>query len=75
MLSKRLGQIADGQNAWLKLVKDDDKIHGKVNPNGAVSGRATHSRPNVSQVPSIDSLMDTNAGNSFTFLRDGIKQV
>lgn len=55
MLSKRLGQIADGQNAWLKLVGDDDKIHGKVNPNGAVSGRATHSRPNVSQVPSIDS--------------------
>ena len=55
MLSKRLGQIADGQNAWLKLVGDDDKIHGKVNPNGAVSGRATHSKPNVSQVPSIDS--------------------
>lgn len=54
MLSKRLGQLADGQQAWLKLLGDDNRIHGKVNPNGAVSGRATHSNPNVTQVPAID---------------------
>nr|DAW26013.1 MAG TPA: DNA POLYMERASE [Caudoviricetes sp.] len=54
MLSKRLGQLADGKQAWLKLLGDDNKIHGKVNPNGAVSGRATHSNPNVAQVPAID---------------------
>lgn len=53
MLSKRLGQLADGQNAWLKLVGTDGKIHGRINPNGAVSGRATHNRPNVAQVPAI----------------------
>lgn len=54
MLSKRLGQLADGQQAWLKLLGNDNKIHGKVNPNGAVSGRATHSNPNVAQVPAVD---------------------
>lgn len=51
MVSKRLGQLADGKQAWLKHVKDDGKIHGSVNPCGAVTGRATHSSPNVAQVP------------------------
>lgn len=51
MLTKRLGQLADGVQAWLKCVKSDGRIHGHVNPNGAVTGRATHSRPNVTQVP------------------------
>lgn len=51
MVNKRLGQLADGQQAWLKCVRADGKIHGKVNPNGAVTGRATHSSPNVTQVP------------------------
>lgn len=51
MVQKRLGQLADGQQAWLKCVKADGRIHGHVNPNGAVTGRATHSQPNVTQVP------------------------
>ncbi|WP_295789417.1 DNA polymerase [uncultured Veillonella sp.] len=55
MLSKRLGQLSEGQNAWLKLVDTDGKIHGRINPNGAVSGRATHSSPNVAQVPAVDA--------------------
>ena len=50
VLQKRLGQIAEGDNAWLKLSKDGF-IHGSVNTNGAVTGRATHSYPNVAQVP------------------------
>ena len=55
MLSKRLGQLIDGTNGWLKMVHKDGKIHGSVNPCGAVTGRATHSYPNVAQVPSVDS--------------------
>lgn len=56
MLNKRIGQLAEGSNAWLKLMKEDPndhlwRIHGSVNPNGAVTGRATHSYPNVTQVP------------------------
>lgn len=53
MLCKRLGQLADGKQAWLKHVKSDGKIHGRVNPNGTVTGRATHSNPNVAQVPHV----------------------
>lgn len=56
MLKKRLGQIADGSNAWLSVYDPDDGcIHGRVIPNGAVSGRATHSNPNVAQVPHVGS--------------------
>lgn len=51
LLEKRIGQIAEGANGWLRLVKHG-YIHGRVNPNGAVTGRATHSYPNVAQVPS-----------------------
>jgi|TARA_B110000459_G_scaffold46278_1_gene51413 DNA polymerase-1 len=50
LISKRLGQVAEGRQAWLKLVRDG-RIHGEVNTNGAISGRCTHSKPNVSQVP------------------------
>lgn len=52
MVNKRLGQLIDGTNGWLKMVKEDGRIHGTVNPCGAVTGRATHAYPNVAQVPS-----------------------
>jgi DNA polymerase-1 len=48
--TKRLGQLADGDNAWLKLHKNG-RLHGRVNTNGAVTGRCTHSAPNMAQVP------------------------
>jgi DNA polymerase-1 len=51
MVSKRLGQLSEGDNAWLKLVNSEGRIHGSINPNGAVTGRATHMRPNISQTP------------------------
>lgn len=51
MVAKRISQLAEGDQAWLKVVKKDGRIHGSVNPNGAVTGRATHSYPNISQVP------------------------
>lgn len=52
LLQKCIGQLAEGDNAWLRLVKEDGMMHGSVNPNGAVTGRATHSYPNIAQVPS-----------------------
>ena len=56
LIGKRLGQLADGKQAWLTAYdKDTGCIHGRVIPNGAVSGRATHSNPNVAQVPSVSS--------------------
>ena len=51
MLNKRLGQLGNGKQAWLKLEKQG-RIHGRVNHMGAVTSRCTHSDPNVAQVPS-----------------------
>ena len=50
LVTKRLGQLAEGNQAWLKLEKNG-RIHGRVNTNGAVTGRCTHQNPNVAQVP------------------------
>lgn len=52
LVQKRLGQVSEGANGWLKKVKDD-RIHGRVITNGAVTGRATHSSPNVAQTPAV----------------------
>jgi DNA polymerase I-like protein with 3'-5' exonuclease and polymerase domains len=55
LISKRIAQLAEGDQAWLKQVKNDGRIHGSVITNGAVTGRATHNNPNVAQVPSCGS--------------------
>jgi len=54
-VEKRLGQLAEGKQAWLRKVRDDGRIHGRVNTNGAVTGRMTHSDPNMAQVPASRS--------------------
>lgn len=52
LVQKRIGQIGEGDNAWLRKVNSKTgRIHGGVNTNGAVTGRATHSSPNLAQVP------------------------
>ena len=51
LIKKRLVQIADGNNAWLKLVTDDLYIHGDVVTNGCITGRCSHRYPNMGQVP------------------------
>lgn len=51
-VTKLIGQLAEGKNAWLKMVDDNGRIHGRVNTLGAVSRRCTHSNPNMAQVPS-----------------------
>ena len=55
MLQKRIGQIAEGKEAWLKLVKEDGRIYGRIKPNAAITGRATHHKPNLAQVPAVRS--------------------
>lgn len=53
-VTKRLGQLAEGKEAWLRAVKDG-VIYGRVITNGAVTGRMTHMHPNVAQVPKVGS--------------------
>nr|WP_294850065.1 DNA polymerase [uncultured Sphingomonas sp.] len=52
-VDKRLGQLAEGKNAWLKKVKPNGRIHGSVSCLGAITRRMTHWDPNMAQVPSI----------------------
>lgn len=55
-LGKKLGQIADGDNAWLKLVEQKPDgtayVHGQVNTLGARTHRMSHFKPNMAQVDS-----------------------
>lgn len=50
-VTKRLSQLYDGRAGWLKHVGEDGRIHGRVNPLGAVTGRMTHNKPNLAQIP------------------------
>ena len=65
LVTKRLGQVAEGKQAWLKLERGG-KIHGSVNTNGAVSGRCTHRNPNVAQVPSTRAPYGAECRSCFT---------
>jgi hypothetical protein len=51
MIQKRVAQV----QSWLEAVEDDGRVHGYVNTNGAVTGRMTHSSPNMGQVPAVYS--------------------
>lgn len=51
MLQKRVAQIG----SWLEVVDDNGRVHGSVITNGAVTGRMTHSSPNMAQVPNSGS--------------------
>lgn len=53
---KLLGMLSDGDKSWLKFVKNG-KLHGRVITIGAVTGRCTHSSPNLAQIPSARSFM------------------
>lgn len=65
LIQKRAGQLSEGQQAWMKSEKKG-KIHGSVNPNGAVTGRATHAYPNIAQVPSGTAAYGPECRELFT---------
>lgn len=65
MVQKRLGMLAEGKNAWLKLARNG-RIHGEVITNGAVTGRATHRNPNLAQVPAVGAPYGTECRSLFT---------
>jgi len=65
MIQKRLGMLAEGKNAWLKLEKQN-RIYAGINSNGAVTGRCTHSNPNLGQVPSVRAKYGSECRELFT---------
>lgn len=71
LVDKRLGQLAEGKEAWLKKTKQHpllkmQAIHGSINQSGAVTHRASHSYPNISAVPKVGSPYGTECRSLFT---------
>ena len=56
-IAKMLGQLADGANAWLKLVTPQGRVHGRVKSIGCRTHRSSHFAPNMSQVSKRDLRM------------------
>lgn len=73
MIEKRIGQLAEGRQAWLKLEKNG-RIHGQLVTNGAVTGRCTHKFPNIAQVPAVGVPYGKECRNLFT-VPDGYRLV
>ena len=56
MVDKRLGMLANGNGAWLKLYNEDTGcIHGRINTLGAATSRCSHMKPNLAQIPAVRS--------------------
>ena len=70
MLQKRVAQI----DSWLKAVKDDGRVHGRVITNGAVTGRMTHQAPNMAQVPAVSAPFGSECRSCWT-VEEGNKLV
>jgi len=66
LIPKRLGQVVDGRYAWLTCVTPEGRIHGSVNTVGTVTGRCTHSQPNISQCPSVNAEYGKETRSLFT---------
>jgi len=65
MIQKRLGQLSDGEQAYLKLNKRG-KIYGQVNTMGTYTGRCSHFNPNLAQCVSSDSPYGKEFRSLFT---------
>jgi DNA polymerase I-like protein with 3'-5' exonuclease and polymerase domains len=51
ILGRRLGQLSNGKEAWLKHIGADGRIHGAIVHIGTPHSRAAHFHPNLAQVP------------------------
>ena len=68
MLQKRVAQVS----SWLEEVGEDGRVHGRVNTNGAVTGRMTHSSPNMAQVPNSGSVYGPECRELWTVDKDNV---
>jgi DNA polymerase-1 len=70
LLQKRIAQV----ESWLEAMGSDGRVHGKVITNGAVTGRATHSKPNMAQIPNTSSIYGKECRECWT-VEEGNVQV
>jgi len=50
-LEKRVSQI----KSWIAVADENDRVHGRVMTLGTITGRMSHSSPNMAQVPAVYS--------------------
>jgi DNA polymerase I-like protein with 3'-5' exonuclease and polymerase domains len=58
--------LEGGKTAWLKLVTPEGRIHHRVKQSGTITHRASHTSPNLGQVPSVDSPYGAECRALFT---------
>ena len=51
LIQKRIGQLAEGPQAWMKKVDSDGKLRHRIMSPATRTLRCTHIQPNLSQVP------------------------
>lgn len=66
LVSKRLGQLAEGKEAWIGHRRADGRIHGSIDPSGTITSRAAHFAPNLGQVPAVKVREDKDAAGGVT---------
>jgi DNA polymerase-1 len=65
LIQKRLGALAEGRYAWMSMTQNG-RIHGDVDSLGAYSGRCTHSKPNLGQIPATRAPYGAECRELFT---------
>ena len=53
LIQKRIGQLAEGPQAWMKKVDSDGKLRHRIICPSTRTLRCTHVKPNLSQVPAV----------------------
>jgi DNA polymerase I len=72
LVNKRVAQLNGPKKnngtggGWLTHVTDKLRVHGNVNSCGAVTGRMTHSSPNMAQVPAVYNPYGKECRDLFT---------
>ena len=66
MIQKRLGMLAEGNAAWMKLVEKDGKLRHTINSLGTISGRCSSFAPNLQQVPAVRAEFGSECRDLFT---------
>ena len=66
LLQKRIGQLAEGPQAWMKRVDEDGKLRHRIMALGTVTHRAAHLSPNLGQVPATRLAFGKDCRELFT---------
>lgn len=55
VIDKTYSTLASGNSAWMRLYDEDTgTIHGRCNPLGTITHRASHDKPNLGNIPSVE---------------------